>query len=68
MSEGTTKYHVSSGRALSPAEIARLDEIEASFGDSVDIPEISADAWAAAPRRKDVMEMRRQAKLVPARS
>lgn len=55
MNEGGTRYHVSSGRTLTPAEIARLDEIEARLGDSVDIPEISDEVWATAPRRKSVL-------------
>jgi uncharacterized protein (DUF4415 family) len=48
MSENDTKYHVSSGRALTPAEIARLDEIEARLGTDDEISEISDDAWATA--------------------
>jgi len=52
MSDDDTKYHVSSGRALTLAEIARLDEIEARFGDSVDSPEISDAAWATAVQGK----------------
>jgi uncharacterized protein (DUF4415 family) len=52
MSEDSTKYHVSDGRALTPAEIARLDEIEARLGDDEDISEITDAAWATAQRGK----------------
>jgi uncharacterized protein (DUF4415 family) len=52
MSEDNTKYHVSDGRTLTPAEIARLDEIEARLGDDEEIPEISDAAWATARRGK----------------
>ena len=52
MNENDTKYYVSSGRILTPAEIARLDKIEARMGDSVDAPEMSDAAWSAARRKK----------------
>ncbi len=65
MSENDTKYHVSSGRPLTPAEIARLDEIEARLGDSVDAPEMSDEAWTSA-RRMHRRALERQ--VVPAAS
>lgn len=52
MKEDNTKYHVSDGHALTPAEIARLDEIEARLGDEDDKAEISDAAWATAERGK----------------
>jgi uncharacterized protein (DUF4415 family) len=52
MNDDNTKYHVSDGRTLTPAEVARLDEIEARLGDSVDIPETSDAAWATSVRGK----------------
>ena len=52
MSEDSSKYHVSDGRALTPAEIVRLDEIEARLGDFNDSAEISDAAWATAVRGK----------------
>ena len=52
MSEDNTKYHVSDGRALTPAEIGRLDEIEARLGHDEDRSEISDAAWATAKRGK----------------
>jgi uncharacterized protein (DUF4415 family) len=38
MSEGDTRYHTSDGSALTPAEIARLDEIESRLGGPDDSP------------------------------
>jgi uncharacterized protein (DUF4415 family) len=52
MSDDDTKYHVSDGSVLTPAQVARLDAIEARFGDSVDSAEISDAAWATAVRGK----------------
>ena len=52
MSEHSTKYRVSDGQVLTPAEIARLDEIEARLGDDEDTPEIPDSAWASARRGK----------------
>jgi uncharacterized protein (DUF4415 family) len=52
MNEGSTKYHTSDGRVLTPAQIARLDEIESRLGESDDIPETSSTAWATAVRGK----------------
>jgi hypothetical protein len=66
MNEGDTKYYVSSGRPLTAAEIARLDEIEARLGHSVDIPTMSDEAWATAVRRKHRKTM--HSHPVPART
>jgi len=52
MNENATKYRSSDGSPLTPAEIARLDEIEARLGDSDAIAETSDDAWATAVRGK----------------
>ena len=52
MSEGNTKYRVSDGRALTPAEIARLDEMEARLGDDGETSEIADSAWAMVLRGK----------------
>ena len=52
MSEDNMKYRVSDGRVLTPAEIARLDQIEARLGGDEDTPEISDAAWATARRGK----------------
>jgi len=57
MNEDDTKYHTSDGRILTVAEIARLDEIEARLGESVDVPETSDAAWATAVRGKHYMAM-----------
>ncbi len=52
MSEGNTKYRVSDCRALTPAEIARLDEMEARLGDPDETAEIPDAAWATAQKGK----------------
>ena len=52
MNSDSTRYHVSDGGALTAAEIARLDAIEACEGDGVDSPEISDAAWANSVRGK----------------
>jgi uncharacterized protein (DUF4415 family) len=57
MNDDTTKYRTADGRSLTPAEIARLDEIEARLGDSDEIPETSDDAWATAVRGKHAKAM-----------
>jgi uncharacterized protein (DUF4415 family) len=46
------KYHSSDGSTLTPAAIARLDELEARLGDSVDIPPAPEANWATAVRGK----------------
>ena len=57
MNGNTTKYPTSDGSALTPSEIARLDEIEARLGDSDEIPETSDDAWATSVRGKHAKAM-----------
>ncbi len=54
MKDATTKhkYYVSTGRELTPAEIARLDQIEAVFGDDLEISETTPEQWATAVRGK----------------
>jgi uncharacterized protein (DUF4415 family) len=52
MNDDNTKYHVSDGGTLTPAQIARLDAIEARLGGAVDIPETSDGAWATSVRGK----------------
>jgi uncharacterized protein (DUF4415 family) len=52
MNENAMKYQTSDGRVLTPAEIARLDEIEARLGESDDTAEISDAAWTTAVRGK----------------
>jgi hypothetical protein len=46
------KYHTSDGRGLPPGQIARLDEIEARVGASVDFPPAPEANWATAARGK----------------
>jgi uncharacterized protein (DUF4415 family) len=46
------KYQTSDGRELTPAQIARLDEIEARVGESVDFPPAPEANWATAVRGK----------------
>ncbi len=46
------KYVSHDGRPLTPAQIARLDEIEAVFGDDLEIPETTPEQWATAVRGK----------------
>jgi uncharacterized protein (DUF4415 family) len=46
------KYQTSDGRELTPAQIARLDEIEARVGESVDFPPAPEANWATAIRGK----------------
>jgi uncharacterized protein (DUF4415 family) len=57
MNGGDTKYHTSDGSVLTPAEIARLDEIETRLGEAGDIPETSDTAWASAVRGKHTKSM-----------
>jgi uncharacterized protein (DUF4415 family) len=54
MSEDATKYRTSDGSSLTPSEIARLDAVEASLGDSDDIPETSDAAWETSVRGRHV--------------
>jgi hypothetical protein len=44
------KYHTSDGRRLTPGQIARLNEIEARVGGSVDFPPAPEANWATAAR------------------
>ena len=46
------KYRTADGSKLSPAQIARLDEIEARVGDAVDFPPAPEANWATAVRGK----------------
>jgi uncharacterized protein (DUF4415 family) len=46
------KYHTSDGATLTPGQIARLDEIEARVGESVDFPPAPESNWATAVRGK----------------
>jgi uncharacterized protein (DUF4415 family) len=46
------KYRTSDGSGLTPAQIARLDQIEARVGDSVDFPPAPEANWATAVRGK----------------
>jgi uncharacterized protein (DUF4415 family) len=46
------KYHTSDGATLTPGQIARLDEIEARVGESVDFPPAPEASWATAVRGK----------------
>jgi uncharacterized protein (DUF4415 family) len=46
------KYHTSDRRVLTPGQIARLDEIEARVGESVDFPPAPEANWATAVRGK----------------
>ena len=46
------KYQTSDGKELTPALIARLDEIEARVGESVDFPPAPEANWATAVRGK----------------
>ncbi|WP_216855998.1 BrnA antitoxin family protein [Acidisphaera sp. S103] len=57
MNENDMKYHTSDGSVLTPAQIARLDEIEARLGESEDISEISEAAWVTAVRGKHYKAM-----------
>jgi len=57
MSEDATKYRTSDRGSLTPPEIARLDAVEASLGDSDDIPETSDAAWATSVRGKHAKAM-----------
>ena len=52
MNDDSLRYPVSDGRALTPAEIARLDEIEGPLEDSADIPETSDTVWSTSVRGK----------------
>ena len=45
-------YVTHDGSALTPAQIARLDALEARIGESIDVPELPAEAWATAVRGK----------------
>jgi uncharacterized protein (DUF4415 family) len=51
------KYHTSDGSELTPAQIARLDEIEARIGDSLDFPPAPEANWATAVRGKHAKAM-----------
>ncbi len=42
------KYVTSDGRPLTQAQIARLEELEAKFGDDLEIPETTPEQWATA--------------------
>lgn len=44
------KYQTSDGSTLTPAEAARLDEIEARVGEGVDFPPAPDANWATAVR------------------
>jgi uncharacterized protein (DUF4415 family) len=46
------KYHTSDGSLLTPKQIARLDEIEARVGESVEFPPAPDANWATAVRGK----------------
>jgi uncharacterized protein (DUF4415 family) len=46
------KYRTADRSPLTPAEIARLEALEAHIGDIDDIPETSDAAWATAQRGK----------------
>ena len=52
MNDDTTKYRSADGSSLTPAEIARLDALEARLGASDDIAETSDEAWTTAERGK----------------
>ena len=52
MSEGDMKYHVSDGAPLTPAQISRMDAIEAHAGDAIDIPETTQAGWLSPVRGK----------------
>ena len=58
------KYRTADGSKLSPAQIARLDEIEARMGDDDDFPPVPEANWAAAVRgrfykpRKEAISLR----------
>jgi uncharacterized protein (DUF4415 family) len=47
-----SKYRTHDGSKLTPAEIARLDEIEARMGDDEDFPPVPDANWATAVRGK----------------
>jgi uncharacterized protein (DUF4415 family) len=51
------KYQTTDGRELTPAQIARLDEIEARVGESVDFPSAPEANWATAVRGKHYKAM-----------
>ena len=57
MNDDDSKYRTSSGRKLTPSEVARLDEIEAALGDSDEVSETSEEAWATAVRGKHYAAM-----------
>jgi uncharacterized protein (DUF4415 family) len=46
------KYRTADGSKLTPAQIVRLDEIEARVGDDDDFPSAPEANWAAAVRGK----------------
>ena len=58
------KYRTADGSKLSPAQIARLDEIEARMGDDDDFPPVPEANWATAVRgrfykpRKEAISLR----------
>jgi len=58
------KYRTADGSKLIPAQIARLDEIEARMGDDDDFPPVPEANWATAVRgrfykpRKEAISLR----------
>jgi uncharacterized DUF497 family protein len=46
------KFHTSDGGVLTPEQLARLDEIEARVGGSVDFPSAREANWASAVRAR----------------
>lgn len=58
MNEDNTNYRASDGHSLTPAEIARLDQIESRIGDDDGPTEIPDAAWASAIRGKHAGVMR----------
>jgi len=57
MDEDATKYRTSDGSFLTTYELPRLDAVEASLGDSDDIPETSDAAWATSVRGRHAKAM-----------
>ena len=52
MSASNLSYQTADGSSLTPAQIARLDALEARLGDCLDIPPTSEAAWATTVRGK----------------
>lgn len=46
MSASNLSYQTDDDSALTPAQIARLDALEARIGDGVDIPPTADEAWS----------------------